>query len=246
MRAVFSSLAILASVAVFAAGSDDAVLSFSTQGPDRYADGTTVMDGECYALVWSEDGNFEGFSADGAPLDENDRLLIVAPVAEGGRCPDMLFQVPAEVAVACAGGHYGVYLMDTRLRSDSGAVAPAGADEGKLSLLNGYGRVDAEISSPGSYVQASSAAVCGVAATAASAPKESAQPRVKGLRVEGDRVVLTVEDRAGFMRVQGTSDLSASGSAGAATETPGSGGDVELYAPKTGSSGFYRVIFNGK
>ena len=30
---------------------DDALLTFSTVGPDKYSDGTTVLDGECYALV---------------------------------------------------------------------------------------------------------------------------------------------------------------------------------------------------
>ena len=29
------------------AGMDNVVIQFSTVGPDKYADGTTVMDGEC-------------------------------------------------------------------------------------------------------------------------------------------------------------------------------------------------------
>ena len=41
--------------AVFAS-MEDKVLHFSTPGPDRYADGTLVVDGECYALVWSPNG----------------------------------------------------------------------------------------------------------------------------------------------------------------------------------------------
>lgn len=32
------------------AGITDYVATFSTPGPDRYADGTVVADGECYAL----------------------------------------------------------------------------------------------------------------------------------------------------------------------------------------------------
>ena len=55
----------LAIACVAGAGTDDTLIAFSTKGPDRYADGTTVLDGECYALVWSIDGNFDGFSADG-------------------------------------------------------------------------------------------------------------------------------------------------------------------------------------
>ncbi len=34
----------------------DKLARFSTLGPDCYADGTIVRDGECYALVWSPTG----------------------------------------------------------------------------------------------------------------------------------------------------------------------------------------------
>ena len=36
-------------------------------------------DGEGYVLVWSTDGIFEGFSADGKPLYSKDRIVLVAP-----------------------------------------------------------------------------------------------------------------------------------------------------------------------
>ena len=64
---------------------NDTLISFSTPGPDTYLDGTTVQDGECYALVWSQDGVFEGVKADGTAVDANDRVVLVAPVAKGGR-----------------------------------------------------------------------------------------------------------------------------------------------------------------
>ena len=34
----------------------DTLITFSTKGPDTYLDGKTVMDGECYALVWTKNG----------------------------------------------------------------------------------------------------------------------------------------------------------------------------------------------
>ena len=67
--------------AAFANSVDDARISFSTVGPDRYADGSTVLDGECYALVWSNDGNFDGFAADGECIDPADRIVLAAPIA---------------------------------------------------------------------------------------------------------------------------------------------------------------------
>ena len=71
-------------------GADDAVVTFSTRGPDRYADGTTVMDGECYALVWSADGVFEGLSANGEPVDSNDKVILIAPYAKDGGSQDVI------------------------------------------------------------------------------------------------------------------------------------------------------------
>ena len=70
----------------FADGADDTLITFSTNGaePDCYADGQPVMDGECYALVWSKDGVFEGLKADGSAIDPEDRILLVAPMARNG------------------------------------------------------------------------------------------------------------------------------------------------------------------
>ena len=57
-------------------GADDELITFSTNGSeqDRYADGQVVLDGECYALVWSQDGAFEGINADGTLVDSNDNV----------------------------------------------------------------------------------------------------------------------------------------------------------------------------
>lgn len=64
------------------AGITDYVATFSTPGPDRYADGTVVADGECYALVWSPKGStFAGFSADGTTVSSADCVVLAAPLA---------------------------------------------------------------------------------------------------------------------------------------------------------------------
>ena len=50
------------------AAMQDMVVRFSTPGIDRYADGSVVADGECYAHAWSPNGSvFAGFNADGTP-----------------------------------------------------------------------------------------------------------------------------------------------------------------------------------
>ena len=77
MKKLVTCIMVLMAAFAIAGGADDATVSFSTRGPDRYADGTTVMDGECYALVWSADGVFEGLSANGEPVDSSDKVILV-------------------------------------------------------------------------------------------------------------------------------------------------------------------------
>ncbi|MBQ4198785.1 MAG: hypothetical protein II649_02765, partial [Kiritimatiellae bacterium] len=59
------------------AGINDSLLGFSTVGPDKYADGKTVMDGECYALVWTKDGaTFGGIDASGKAIADTDEVVL--------------------------------------------------------------------------------------------------------------------------------------------------------------------------
>lgn len=232
-----------------AAGLNDARLSFSTQGPDRYADGTTVLDGECYALVWSKDDRFDGFAADGTCLDSEDRIVLTAPVARDGRCPPVLFQIPAETAAACDGGRFAVYLLDTRVTAEDGTVKPRGTQNGAAALVNGYGAATATVRTSGFAPRQNMAErirdTPGQQATAVSAaPAACTQPKIKSLRVDGDNVYLTVENLKGYMRVHGGPDIRTPDTTGAATETSGTAEDVILVAPKNGTRGFYRVIRN--
>jgi hypothetical protein len=241
----FAVACVFLSGSIFAAALDDSCVSFSTQGPDRYADGSVVLDGECYALVWSADGEFNGFSADGSCVDGEDRVVLLAPVARGGRCPPVLFQIPAEIYKELSGGVLAVYLLDTRV-SSAGGVAPRGTVGGKLELLNGYGAVSASVAAKGDRMDGvASEADSDAGQTASSlavARQDCAQPRIKAMRIEGDNVYLTVENLKGYMRVHAGSDVGASQSAGAAVESSGSAQDVVLVAPKKGGSGFYKVV----
>ena len=114
---------------------NDTLISFSTPGVDTYADGTAVRDGECYALVWSADGVFEGLDVNGRPLDAADAVVLVAPVAKDGRCPDLVYQVDAARAAAFAGGQYGVYLLDTRRTDAATGEVKVGLEDGKLVFV---------------------------------------------------------------------------------------------------------------
>lgn len=240
---------VLMAAFVIADGADDATVSFSTRGPDRYADGTTVMDGECYALVWSADGVFEGLSADGEPVDSNDKVILVAPMAKDGHCPEIVFQLSASIAASLATGVYEVLLLDTRVTRADGTTAPNGTVNGKLKMVNGYGGVSdglALATTSGGLNAGRVAETSGGSRVAVGAPAPAgvAQPRVKHIRVDGDKVFLTVENLPGFMRVQGGAQISDSAALGSATATDGGSQDVILVTQTTGTSGFFRVVRN--
>ena len=120
------------------AGITDYVATFSTPGLDRYADGTIVADGECYALVWSPKGSvFAGFNADGTPISSGDRVVLAAPLAKNGRCRDAIFQIPADEYAELEGGEWAVCLVDTRT---AGGV-PAGVANNAPLRVNRWGAV---------------------------------------------------------------------------------------------------------
>ena len=242
---------LLSAVAVRAGSPGDELVSFSTIGPDTYADGTTVLDGESYALVWSADGDFDGLYADGSPVNPEERVLIVVPGAKNGRLQDVVFEVPAALADELRGGAYAIFLLDTRVQNADGTVAPWPAVDNVPVLVNGYGAIVDGMAvqgtrSTGKFAAQSSGLVeSATASTAAAAPKGVEQPRVKAIRIEGDRAVLTIENLPGFMRVQGGETLDSVGSTvGPAARTEG-GEDIEIVAPATGpDSGFFRVLRN--
>ena len=252
MKKIVSMIGVAGLAFAATAGVNDALLSFSTVGPDKYSDGTTVQDGECYALVWTKNGaTFGGIAADGTAVSETDQIVLVAPVAKDGRCPNVLFQVDEDKAKALADGTYGVYLLDTRVAVDGTTeTKPAGLKNGKLSLVNGYGLATkaAKVGKAESGIATAEEKETDggqVVAAGAAAPKNLPQPKITSIKIEGDYVKLTVQNLPGFMRVSSGADISANDTQGAAQATDGSSDEVILYAPKaTGASGFFKVIRN--
>ena len=167
---------------------NDTLISFSTPGPDTYLDGTTVRDGECYALVWSADGVFEGMKADGTAVDANDRVVLVAPVAKGGRCPDLVYQVDAAVANSTLkGGRYGVYLLDTRRTVAGETVVGLNPETGALDYVKSYASATEPVAAAGGFASAASAKPVDGAAVAA--------------YVEVPRPVVAIEVKAAVIRL---------------------------------------------
>jgi len=200
-----AALLLLSSVPAFA-GVVDKVLVFSTPGVDRYADGAPVLDGECYALVWSPAGQaFAGFNADGTAASPADRVVLAAPLAQGGRCPECLFQVPAEEAAPLEGGTWSVCLVDTR----TAAGVPAGAANGVPRRVNRWAAVKGGVRvSDASGLLAAPAAAnaptrggdAGVRASAlSSVPEGTPQPTIVDMAVADGVAAFAVADTVSFL-----------------------------------------------
>jgi len=182
-------------VASFAAV-DDTLITFSTPGPDKYADGTDVLPGECYALVWSADGQFDGIKADGTTVDPADKVVLVAQHAKqspnGTYCPPLLYQVDADVAKTLANGVYAVYLLDTRVIADDGAVAVGGIDEnGALKAVNSYGAVSGDTAAAAGTAAITTAKTTAIGGASVATLVEVEAPVITAIKPNGTKITIS-------------------------------------------------------
>ena len=231
------------------AGVDNVAITFSTPGPDTYRDGRTVLDGECYALVWTPAGEtFGGIAADGTAAEPS-KLVLKAPVAKGGRCPRVLFEVDEDYAKAnFPGGTWNVVLLDTRrFATDADGVIVKDADGlPKVaswgvgsSVVNDYGAAGAAVVGT---LGAASAADAVASGSGAALPKGFGKPTISDFRVIGGNVYITVKGSHGSMRYGVRSGKRLDALAGDGKSRYGkTGGELIIVKPQNGESGFYAV-----
>lgn len=232
------------------AAQNDLLISFSTKGPDTYADGTTVIDKECYALVWSPGKASEAvIAADGTAAD-GAKIVLVAPIAKNGRCPNVVYRVnAARVASEFDKGSWSVYLLDTRRYSydEEGepVVTLAGfKPDGTVRLVNASSKVgDASLKANAGDNVSLAAAVATTAAKPASLPEDLPQPKISGIEVRGGNVYVTVENAAPYLAY----DLETGDTPDAVSRnvnhpcTGNDDGTVVLVAPAKESGAFFKV-----
>ena len=218
------------------------LLSFSTPGPDKYADGATVLDGEWYALVWSADGVFEGLTPSCEAIDANDLVVIVAPLAKDGKCPYTVFQIDSKSPKYKGNGVYSVYLLDTR-NADKTAVAAK--VDGKPASVNGvlaeqaYTAVAAE--EGGASAKASETSAWG-ASDYAAGDAELKQPKIAAIAVEGAKVRITVEDLLPAVKYNIRMGATPEVIETYALETPATGVSAANFEIDAGDAKFFRVV----
>lgn len=170
------------------AAADDVLISFSTPGPDTYRDGTAVLDGERYALVWQAAGTAGAFAINGDGTAVNGEVVLVAPLAKGGRCPSVVFEVDRAVydARRYETGTFAVYMLDTRVKADE---LYAAGESGMTDFVNGYAAATAARTPSGQIASLAASAVDGASVGVA---LEVAAPAITSVKVAGGRVTITV------------------------------------------------------
>lgn len=182
----------------------------STVGPDYYADGALVRDGESYALVYTRQGEFAGFMADGSLVDAvNSEVVLVLAKAKGGRCPETLCVLGEDFVKARQGGVWELVLLDTRTASGSPTTRTAGA---RLRRVNRWGKTDSSVvfsgspTAPGDDGESHPVK----AATLTALPEGLPQLVVREISKKGDTVSMKVSGTVGYMsyNVRGSDELS--------------------------------------
>ena len=178
MKKTIAALFAILSAAVFA-GANDVMITFSTPGPDKYADGKDVLENERYALVWT-------------PTEGKQKIVLTYPGAtkidgaEGMHCPPVLFIVDENDAKNYTDGTWGVYLLDTR-NFTNGADGSSLATVFDENAVNVKAPVKEGIVSTAKMESAANGAV-------SDGSYNIPNPTVTGIKVEGAKVFITIKD----------------------------------------------------
>ena len=237
--------------AMGAEGLSQLTLSISTQGPDYYADGTTVQVGEKYLLVYVSKGvEFAGINSDGTLVDPVGNKKVTDAVAvEGAKCGFKAIQYPPTMYPA--GGEFIIVLLDTR---------DAGGAVGNLVSQVGISDTEAAASDSSTKLNAISVAATTdgggpalVADTQSKAPADTPAPVISKMEGAGENVSLTVDNvsETAVYEVQTTTDLSSGqwnavvGGARLQVATGDTGFSATVEVPENDKVRFFRVMVPG-
>lgn len=198
------------------------VITFFTEGSDKYEDGSEVLDNECYALVWSKDGQFDGLTPDGQAKGENEKVVYIGSLAEGGKCRVVEFHILG----GFTGGSFELWALDTRIFKEGEVLsvgAPVKDEDGneKYVITHAAQVPDAKIavstsaaSAPTTVNTKEGSSVDDSTVDLASIP----QPKIEDFKMDGDFVRLELSN------VQPGVNYSAIGSSTPTFETKSEGG----------------------
>lgn len=203
MKNIFVGLFMMLALGAVAAECNDTTVYVWTNGPDKYADGTTVLDGERYALCWSA-GEFAGFKADGSLVNAEDVVIEIASLAKDGKCRDYIYAIPYEIAGLLKGGNFSLWLLDTRVFAEDGKVSFAAQDGTKVSAIAGAAKVGATIKVQSTSGKPSLGDL-EVKTAATAVPGDVPSPVIKSFKIEDGYAIIEVANTKPYI----TYDLAA-------------------------------------
>lgn len=194
----YGAIAVISAVAAMSAvaAENDPRVIFSTVGPDTYADGTPVLDGERYALVWAEPGVDEVvFMADGST--SGGVLVSALPGGSSGKCKICMYEIDAARMPEFEGGTWFVYMLDTRQWGADGSIFLSS----DLSVVNAAGKVSGSQVFP-KELTAVRAVSCpaATAATPSAVPEGTANPVVADIRIDGAEVCVSATNTVPYIQ----------------------------------------------
>ena len=225
MKKIVSMVAGLAAGSLFAAVAPSVQeISFTVQG-DKYADGTAVLDGECYALVWSADGQFDGINVDGSAKDKNDKVLYVGSFEKG---QSVTFQIEDG---AFTDGLFDIWVLDTR-KFENGEVKSVGKVGNAVVATSAAKATETAIavaSSANAVPGTKAEGVVGGAVVSGATIDKSSIPALKftSIKVDGDWVVMEAEGS-----VPGVNYVTKNANGDEGSISSGNGGKITLIRPK--------------
>ena len=163
------------------------VLSFSVKGTETYADGSALADGECYALVWSKDGEFDGINADGTAKGEGEEVIYIGKIVKGA---DVSFQIADGFKT---GGCYDIWILDTRIFVNGEVKSVGKATNGNVTITHAAKATSTAVAVSGSQSAPTTAGgVSGaVVVSGPTAPASIPALRFTSITLDGDYVVMT-------------------------------------------------------
>lgn len=190
MKKLVSMVMGLAAAAAFAVPMPEVqVLSFSIQGNETYADGSALANGECYALVWSKDGQFAGIDGEGKAKRAGDEVIYIGRIVKGA---DVSFQIADGFK---SSGSFDIWILDTRVL-ENGAVKSVGKSGDKVTVTHAAKATTASVAVAGSRAAPTAAPLAeGTVVTGATVdPANIPQLRFTSIRLDGDYVVMEAVD----------------------------------------------------
>lgn len=188
MKKLVSMVMGLAAAVAFAQTPEVQVLTFSVTGAETYADGSALADGECYALVWAKDGEFDGINGDGTAKGADEDVIYIGKIVKDRT---VVFQIKDGFKT---GGAFDIWILDTRV-FENGAVMSVGKSGGKVVVTHAAKATEASVAA-GSQAAPTAAPVAEgtVVAGATINPSDIPQFRFTDIKLDGDYIVMEAEN----------------------------------------------------